>query len=465
MKTELILGDCINKMDELEQDSIDTLITDPPAGIDFMGKQWDNLSDHKARTQRGIEVEKVLRKLLSIGLIQDWEAGFLVFTIDWATTAFRVLKPGASGLVWTIPRTSDLTQFGLRLAGFEIRDTIPHLFGSGFPKSHNISRAMDKASGVEGEVIGKQKIDIGIQSGSMHAGRSSKVVEREVRAPATEDSARWKGWGTALKPAHEDWILIQKPCDGTYVENALKWQVAGLNINGSKVPTNDEVTINTFDDGAKPFGGGAGHEYTTRKEKDGRYPANLIHDGSDVIVNQFPNSDSKASDNIKRSPRNKNTVFNPDNCRFNPESDVEEGYDDSGSNARFFYCAKPGKGEKNEGLENIPAEFKPAADFRQNHKEKAEQGLSGNPYGRWEKVSNNHPTVKPIALMEYFVRLTKTPFGGSVIDPFMGSGTTGIACVLNDRDFIGIERDEHYMKIAKARIEHWKNKPRQKELF
>ena len=181
MTVELILGDCLEVMPTLDECSVDTIITDPPGGIDFMGKQWDDLTDHEAKTERGKLVSKALSPLVELGIIENWEAGFLLFTVDWASSALRVLKPGASGLVWSIPRTSDLTQFGLRLAGFRIVDVVSHLYGSGFPKSYNISKGMKKHD-----------------------------VPEDV-------SEAWRGHGTSLKPAREDWILVYKPRDVDWV--------------------------------------------------------------------------------------------------------------------------------------------------------------------------------------------------------------------------------------------------------
>ena len=152
-RVELYHGDCLDVMAELPEHSVDTIITDPPAGIAFMGKRWDNLSGHEPRTERGRVVWRAFKPLVDAEMLAPWEAGFLLFGVDWATAALRLLKPGGMALVWSLPRTTDLTQFALRLAGWEIRDIVAHVFGSGFPKSHDISKAIDKAAGAEREVV------------------------------------------------------------------------------------------------------------------------------------------------------------------------------------------------------------------------------------------------------------------------------------------------------------------------
>lgn len=407
-------GDCIDVMQTFPENAFETLITDPPAGINFMAKAWDDLSGYHARTERGNQVSEALKSLVEMSILEKWEAGFLLFTVDWAYSALRVLKPGASGLVWALPRTSDLTKFGLRLAGFEVRDDIAHLFSVGFPKSHDISKNIDKHLGKERKPSGTYG-DCGYKSsgGSQAMGVESGYKDTAFSGirkdiPASKEAEKWQGWGTALKPAREDWILVRKPLDGTNAENALKWGVAGLNIDGGSIPVGDgeKVTINRWDDGAKPFGGGAGHPYTGT-EIDSRWPANVTHGGL------------------------------------------------SDENLRYFYGAKANTIERDAGLDEIEPDYKAGAHFRPNHFEKAQEGDTGNPYGRWGKIKNNHPTVKSIALMEYLCKLTMTPDGGVVLDPFMGSGSTGIGCILTGRGFVGIDREDKYIEISKRRLKFW----------
>jgi len=247
-----------------------------------------------------------------------------------------------------------------------------------------------------------------------------------------------------LKPAFEPIIVAMKPIDGTFAENALKWGVAGLNIDGGRVPTDDTVTINTWDNGAQPFGDGAGKPFTSREETQGRWPANILHDGSEEVLSGFPNSKgwthSTKGDQIDMT--NVPIGGGQINCT----------YGDDGSAARFFYCAKVSRAERNMGLDGMTDVR--GGSMEANIKDTMQLGgasLKGEPK-EIQPTKNNHPTVKPLSLMEYLCRLTKTPTGGIVLDPFMGSGTTGMACKKLGRDFIGIELDEHYFEIAEKRI-------------
>ena len=247
-------------------------------------------------------------------------------------------------------------------------------------------------------------------SGNVDGSLRNGAAECEITAPATDQAKLWDGWGTALKPAFEPIIVAMKPIDGTFVENALKWGVAGLNIDGGRVPTEDSVTINTWDNGAQPFGGGAGKPFTGREETQGRWPANILHDGSEEVLEGFPQSKSMAGGMSTGRNFGQGEKEGGKNL-------PRTGHNDSGSAARFFYTAKASRKERNAG-----------------------------------GVNCIHPTVKPLSLMTYLARLTATPTGGIVLDPFMGSGTTGMACKKTGRDFIGIELDEHYFEIAEKRI-------------
>ena len=412
MSEKLILGDCLYEMPKMEENSVDTIITDPPYGLDFMGKDWDN----------GVP-----------------GAAFWV-------EALRVAKPGAMLFAFGGTRTVHRLACAIEDAGWIIRDRIAWIYGSGFPKSHNISKAIDKAAGTEREVISSYERE-GRSAGIL--GKKVKIT-RDITVPATQQAIEWDGYGTALKPAHEPIIVAMKPLDGTFANNAQKWGVAGLWIDGGRVPTDDNYTINTWDNGAKPFGDGAGNPYTSRQETGGRWPANLIHDGSDEVKDIFPQTgkSSGGQSGVKKSgitySSNWNESQNSRGC----------GFGDSGSAARFFYCSKASKAERNAGLEDMEAKRKAGAEFRPNHMEKAKNGDTGNPYGRWGEIQNNHPTVKPISLMRYLCRLSRTPQGGVVLDPFMGSGSTGVAAILEGRSFIGIDLEAEYVEIASKRIDN-----------
>ena len=278
-----------------------------------------------------------------------------------------------------------------------------------------------------------------------------------ITAPATPEAQLWHGWGTALKPAMELICVALKPVDGTFVNNALTWGVAGLNIDGGRVGTEDMSSQwnREWNNNSGEFGSRYSQNNRERNKQVplGRFPANFIHDGSDEVTGLFPQTKSgKVSAGTMRGINSNHNVAYADMAAGTELT----GFGDSGSAARFFYCAKASRSERNAGLEGIEERRKAGAEFRPNHTEKALNGESGNPYGRWDKIQNHHPTVKPLALMRYLARLTKTPTGGVVLDPFMGSGTTGCAAVLEGREFIGIEREVEYVEIAEKRIAHYR---------
>lgn len=415
---DLRLGDCLEVMRGMEANTIDTCITDPPYELGFMGKKWDSTG--------------------------------IAFQVETWREVYRVLKPGAILLAFGGTRTYHRMVCAIEDAGFEIRDMIEWVYGSGFPKSYDIGKGIDKKAGATGEVIGKEMVDVGMQSGNMHAGRKSVIIERDITAPATPEAQLWHGWGTSLKPAHEPIVLAMKPVDGTYVNNALTWGVAGLWIDGGRVQT-DEVTGRPMYE-SKGWKNTSGMTGSINDDwKKGRFPANLIHDGSDEVLECFPMTKSGLlAQGHKRGETSVNYTTGG--------GIVYRDYgNDSGSAARFFYCAKASRSERNAGLEGMVERSKATTygnGFNSETKlaTKAQQEAGFVDRG---KTTNHHPTVKPIELMRYLVRLTKTPTGGVVLDPFMGSGTTGIACLLEGREFIGIEREPDYMEIARRRIEHW----------
>lgn len=370
-RVKLYLGNCLDVLKTMESDSVDSIVTDPPAGISFMNKHWD--TDHGHRDQ--------------------WIAYFA----EIAKECLRVIKPGGHALVWAIPRTSHWTATAWENGGWEVRDRIIYCFGSGFPKSHNISKAIDKLAGAERDIAST--------------------------APATDAAKQWDGWGTALKPAVEDWWLLRKPLSNdTIAENVLEHGVGGLNIDGCRVEGAPSLpgssNIRAVNDRAM----GAGWDQTASARAEayranppsGRWPANMIHNGSEEVTELFP--DVKTG-NIK--PHQQNSI--QDSFGMKGKFIVGSHTGDSGSASRFFYTAKASKSDRNEGLS--------------------------------ETLKNTHATVKPTALMQYLCRLI-TPPDGIVLDPFMGSGSTGKACMLEGFRFIGIEMEEEYVLIARARIIH-----------
>ena len=498
MKVELHLGDCLEVLATLPENSVDTCITDPPYGLEFMGKDWDApWKDGKASKEFNTSCKGKLggfkqlpnnsrvnnlrcencgkwkfssnpctcekpkfpnARLMSMIAFQDW-------TYQWAQAVYRVLKPGAILLAFGGTRTYHRMVCAIEDAGFEIRDTIAWVYGSGFPKSYDISKGIDKQAGAKREVVGirkeyaaracKNNFEQFTAINPSEKGINSKEFQShmgEITAPATPAAQLWHGWGTALKPAFEPIIVAMKPIDGTFVNNALTWGVAGLWIDGGRV---DGKPRTTHKDGN--FTGNSSKDAIfpmpniRTTEPSGRFPANLIHDGSDEVVELFPYTGKSGIAVRKNSGGN---TFGGDKPK--PPMD-DMGYGDEGSAARFFYCAKASRSERNAGLEGMPnVRIKGQPSY-------LDEGGTNNWTGKENHAiysQNHHPTVKPIELMRYLVRLTKTPTGGVVLDPFMGSGTTGIACVLEGREFIGIEREADYLKIAEKRIAYWAKQPK-----
>lgn len=415
----------------LEDNSIDTCICDPPYGYDFMGKDWDH----------------------GVPGVQFWRE------------VKRVLKPGATLMAFGGTRTHHRLMCAIEDAGFELRDVMMWVYGSGYPKSHDISKAMDKAAGAEREVVGVSPHSANRKAGAIWGG-TDEEPERPITAPATPEAQRWDGWGTALKPAWEPIVVAMKPRDGTFVNNALTWGVAGIWVDGGRVPTNGEHPSSRNGQGYKErgeiYGGGNGlpdHEdYEPHSE--GRWPANLIHDGSDEVVGLFPETggDTAHCRNPNgRTNHNKNVYG-----EHKPQPGEVSGYNDNGgSAARFFYCAKASRSERNAGCDEL--EDVDGGHYRQDQWSREHMG--NTPDAERNPVKNNHPTVKPVEVLRYLCRLTKTPTGGVVLDPFMGSGSTGIAAVKEGREFIGVELRADYLEIARARIEWVLRQPRQLRLF
>ena len=414
---KLINDDCVKAMKAMPDNSVDSIVTDPPYELGFMGKSWDSSG--------------------------------IAFNVDVWQEALRVLKPGGHLIAFSGSRTYHRMAVAIEDAGFEIRDQIMWVYGSGFPKSHNVSKGIDKAADFEGEVIATEKVDIGMQGGSMHAGRGTNVVERDVRE-LSDAAKQWDGWGTALKPAHEPIVLARKPLIGTVANNVLTFGTGGLNIDGSRVasPDNDGKVWTRGGNGVNARSGSKnaqdnpqlnGESELVQPNELGRWPANFIHDGSDEVVALFP--DTKSGD---WKGQKKGVAFDGNE---NGQPYFWQG--DSGSAARFFYCAKASKRDRNEGLDG----FAPIRKVFMATKNGTGEPSKGLERFTTEPSANHHPTVKPTALMQYLVRLV-TPPNGIVLDPFMGSGSTGKACAYEGFDFIGIDQSAEYVEIARARIEY-----------
>ena len=408
---EIICGDCRKVMAGRPAESVDAVVCDPPAGISFMGKCWDK---NRGGRDRWIE----------------WMEGI-------AAECLRLLKPGGYALVWSIPRTAHWTATAWENAGFEVRDKVYYLFGSGFPKSLAVGKAIDKLKGAEREVVGKKpgycpgrKKSWGFapESGwnENENGHMTGMIET---APATPEAKQWDGYGTALKPAAEEWHVLRKPLEGTVAQNVLKHGCGGINVDGCRVGTEQRAHIQRRNDKSLDgavYGSGINGSRALGTTDKGRWPANVAHDGSEEVLRGFPETKSRRSDTpqpIKTSKGIKGGAFgNSEACK--PEGHpahptyVRGGFDDSGSAARYFYCAKASRKERTCG----------------------------------GKVVNNHATVKPLALMRWLVRLV-TPPGGVVLDPFCGSGTTLVAARDEGFHYIGIDNNEDYVAIARQRLE------------
>ena len=579
----ILHGDCLEVLAGLPENSVDTCITDPPYELGFMGKKWDS---------SGVAFQP-----------ETWQA------------VFRVLKPGAIVLAFGGTRTYHRLVCAIEDAGFEIRDMVEWVYGSGFPKSYDIGKGIDKQAG---EKRTRVPYVGGIASGQGNYGGNGKIhVGTKVgNNPITPEAQLWHGWGTALKPAHEPIVVAMKPLDGTYVNNALTWGVAGLWIDGGRVETEDTLERVQGNNKNTSTPNAPNNGWVSTPQLQGRFPANFIHDGSDEVLEVFPESNAGNKGytpaNIEKSNANakiygfanypdmhksgahhgdsgsasrffmsckqddlcflcltpKHSIMSDiDNsevirCKNISANNVEKSLTTTQATAlntaqesvqdlllekavhfvksagnlceecatsivrevveiktwdsknaasqviqdfignsnkciliqslaqyaeildsidttptttsllklfgyashvitsyiqetektapkRFLYIPKASRSERNAGLEGM--------------EETATHSAYGDYAGTEEHATNigkpranHHPTVKPIELMRYLVRLTKTPTGGIVLDPFMGSGTTGIACELEGREFIGIEREAEYVEIAEKRIAHYR---------
>jgi len=382
----VIHGDCLDVMPTL--DRVDAVVTDPPYGLTFMGRHWD----------KGVPGVKFWLEM------------------------FDLLPPGGWLLAFSGTRTYHRMACAIEDAGFEIRDQIQWLYGSGFPKSHDVSKAIDRAAGVEREVVGqgitgaaytravRRNADEGFESGQ---------VAVNITAPSTPDAQQWDGWGTALKPACEPICMARKPLAGTVAGNVLEHGTGALNVDGCRVGVNGgtrtvagdrkATTVHALGDGLGVQGG------WVEETGQGRWPANVIHDGSPEVMEAFARfGESKSTGGLTPGVGSKT---DPKTYAFGDLLGSNAGgLGDTGTAARFFYSAKADSADR---------------------------------------LDSKHPTVKPVDLMAYLVRLV-TPPGGTVLDPFAGSGTTGMACLREGVDCVLIEREEEYIADINRRLDHVK---------
>ena len=414
----LLNGDCIEQMQKLKDEGkqIDSVVTDPPYHLTSIVERYGKEGSAPAKDKDGL-YQRQARGFMG----KEWDGGDIAFRTDTWKLAYDLLKPGGYLLAFSASRNYHRMAVAIEDAGFEIRDQIMWIYGSGFPKSLNVG----------------------------------------------------DGWGTALKPAHEPIVMARKPLEGTNKQNIEKYGTGGINIDGCRIQGDDT---------------GGERKITTRKSRDennvwtdensgmkqeenhfadadpkGRYPANVMHDGSDVVQQIFPQTSKSVS-----TKRTRKTIGS-----FGMPNDATPEYDDEGTAARYFYCPKTSAEERNRGLESFTA--KPMAwgnqakaelkrgnlDFKGKGTAYKDRGLfehnrnqekgDGSKHNKVAMRLNTHPTVKPQELMKYLCRLV-TPKGGVVLDPFMGSGSTGMAAKDEGFDFIGIEKEKEYFEIAEARI-------------
>lgn len=418
----ILHGDCIDQLKALADNSVDALVTDPPYG----------LSQMKSR-----DIEKCLASWVSGENYEHGSKGFMGKKWDnWVPSpsvwreVFRVMKHGAHGLVFAGSRTQDLMSISLRLAGFEIRDTCMWLYGSGFPKSHNVALGIDKKQGHpnRGKAIPTASSYQASDIEKQHKLTSNPVDAYQAK---TSDSEKWEGWGTALKPAYEPIILIRKPLEGTIAENVLKHGVGGINIDATRVKYEDSEGID--------FSKIQSHKPS------GRWPANILLDETTASMLDEQSGTLKSG---TASQKSRAWGVAGDATISGWQANGSEGYRDAGGASRFFYTAKASKKEREAGLSHLPK--KPCGAL--NGGRDGELNSGGKPPA---PRSNTHPTVKPLDLMRYCVRMV-TPKGGTILDPFCGSGSTLCAGVLEGFEIIGIERESEYVEIARCRVDHWR---------
>jgi site-specific DNA-methyltransferase (adenine-specific) len=397
-------GDCLEVMKSLESNSVDTIITDPPYGLGFMGKEWDTfkpdyikekmVKDKRAHTQIASQRKSNTAGTYDLSRNAEFEEAMKPYF----RAMLRVVKPGGTLLCFGGSRTYHRMACAVEDTGWILKDCIMWLYGSGFPKATDIAKEIDKKNGIE------HPKNISISNNGSMTGAHYTRNKMEVKS---EEAQLWDGWKShGLKPAYEPIIVAQKPNEGSYAQNALKHGVAGLNIDGGRIETSDNISY--ISSKSSIWGDGNSKQVKSNgNELGGRYPANVILDeeAGKMLDTQTDNA------------------------------------------SRFFYCAKSSKAERNAGCEGLEAK-QYSHDGRNKSNETAHQRNNS-------KAHNSHPTVKPLKLMEYLCTLTKTPTGGVVLDPFAGSGTTGVACVNTGRDYILIEREPEYCEIAKKRIEEY----------
>jgi DNA modification methylase len=410
MTYQLFVGNNLEILPTLPDNSIDSIVTDPPYELGFMGKKWDS---------SGIAYS-----------VELWEQ------------CLRVLKPGGHLLAFSGSRTYHRMVVAIEDAGFEIRDMISWISNKTFPKSLNIGKAIDKAAGAERKVVGTNQNVVReskVLGGSDFGGFTQ--ANADITAPATDEAKQWEGWGTGLKPTVEPIVMARKAVEGTIANNVLKYGTGGLNIDGSRISANGDNLEGGKKGGTENevYSKGLGDSSGNSSALDGRWPANIILDEQAAELLDEQSGTSKSPKPYVAEGYKQTSMFGVGGINHAKE------FGDSGGASRFFYVAKASKRDRNEGLDELPlGEIYP----QNNSLERKDINATKS-----SRVANFHPTVKPTALMEYLVKLV-TPPNGTVLDPFTGSGSTGKAAILQGFNFIGIEMTEEYVPIIEGRLKH-----------
>ena len=444
-------GDCLVVMDNMKKCSVDSVITDPPYHLTSIVQRFGK--EGSAPAQFGTDGAFARASKGFMG--KEWDGGDIAFQANTWRKCYELLKPGGHLIAFSGSRTYHRMAVAIEDAGFEIRDQCIWLYGSGFPKSHNIGREIDKKQGNDREVVGE------VRAGKNALGQDSGWNKHNNRTQieVTKGSSEWEGWGTSLKPAHEPMVLARKPLsEKSVADNVMQHGTGAINIDACRVGGQSEDTerkkvvrkARTADGVWTDDNSGMKSEGSEFADADprGRWPSNVMHDGSEQVQEIFPETNSTE---VSRERTHKGIWTAgelADTEQFMP------AYGDQGNASRDFYCAKTSKEERNSGLHGFETKMMGMSGGAQSVGEGYDKGQD---IGLNKVIArkNTHPTVKPVELMRYLVRLV-TPKGGVVLDPFMGSGSTGMAAREEDFSFIGIEKESEYYEIAKARIKNVK---------
>ena len=452
---KLYHGDMLDMLEVIKPNSIDSIVTDPPYGLTSITKRCGKENSKPIQFGKDGAFSRLDRGFMG----KEWDGSGIEYNIEAWKKCYEVLKPGGYLLAFGGTRTFHRIACAIEDAGFEIRDTIMWLYGSGFPKSMNIGLALDKKNGVESKVVGiKEHCKKDFKENNLYAQDEANKNNKKCFGYGTEivkeAQNKWQGWGTALKPSFEPIIVARKPFKGSCVDNIIKNGVGGINIDECRVG-NEEISYfptNLEEAHGNKFGNGAYMPKDTSKPPithTGRFPANTIltydENDYDEVCGGFPICHKAGN---KKNMQGKD--YNASSYKMGVFEHNPDYYGDSGSASRYFYCAKASKKDRDEGLDT----------FIEEKVNDGRQTPIDNAFQRGETLrKNTHPTVKPTALMQYLVRLV-TPNGGTILDPFNGSGSTGKAVMYENKErdkqykYIGIELTEEYLPIAKARIEY-----------